>query len=568
MLCHLHISNFAIVRALEIDWASGMSTITGETGAGKSIAIDALSLCFGERADASVVRPGADKADVVATFDISKLSAAKDWLQQQDLLMGNECIVRRVVSAEGRSRGYINGVQVPAQQLKLLGQYLLAIHGQHAHQLLQKADYQRQLVDAFTAQPELLQQTKQSYRYWQQLQQEYAELQQSQQQRDAQRQLLEYQVAELDQFAPQAEEFSQLETEHSRLSHGNTLLSQSQQCLQQLYDGDEQTIYRALSQVSQQVEQLVQLDPALADVQQMLNDALMQTEEASRELRRYADKVELDPERLQWIDERLGLWLNLSRKHQVSYEGLPALHEQLSQQLAELTHCDSRLSELALGITQAEKIYQAAAANLTAARTQAAAELGALISANMHELSMANARFAINIQSQSLAQASANGLDMVSFDVSTNPGQPLQALSKVASGGELSRISLAIQVILADKITTPTLIFDEVDVGISGPVAAGVGRLLRQLGQSTQIICVTHLPQVASQGHQQLFVEKYTDGQATETRMRQLTDEERIQEIARLLAGENISANALANARELLCAPIPKQSQDTEFSVS
>lgn len=563
MLCHLHISNFAIVRALEIDWAPGMSTITGETGAGKSIAIDALSLCLGERADASVVRPGADKADVVATFDISKLTAAKDWLQQQDLLMGNECIVRRVVSAEGRSRGYINGVQVPAQQLKLLGQYLLAIHGQHAHQLLQKADYQRQLLDAFTAQPELLQQTKQSYRYWQQLQQEHTELQQSQQQRDAQRQLLEYQVAELDQFAPQAEEFSQLETEHSRLSHGNTLLSQSQQCLQQLYDGDEQTIYRALSQVSQQVEQLVQLDPTLADVQQMLNDALMQTEEASRELRRYADKIELDPERLQWIDERLGLWLNLSRKHQVSHEGLPALHEQLSQQLAELTHCDSRLNELELGIAQAEKIYQAAATSLTAARTQAAAELGALISANMHELSMANARFAINIQSQSLAQASANGLDQVSFDVSTNPGQPLQALSKVASGGELSRISLAIQVILADKITTPTLIFDEVDVGISGPVAAGVGRLLRQLGRSTQIICVTHLPQVASQGHHQLFVEKYTDGQATETRMRQLTDEERIQEIARLLAGENISANALANARELLCAPVPKPPQVT-----
>lgn len=555
MLCHLHISNFAIVRALEIDWASGMSTITGETGAGKSIAIDALSLCLGERADAAVVRPGADKADVVATFDISSLSAAKDWLQQQDLLMGNECIVRRVVSAEGRSRGYINGVQVPAQQLKLLGQYLLAIHSQHAHQLLQKADYQRQLLDAFTAQPELLQQTKQSYRYWQQLQQEFTELQQSQQQRDAQRQLLEYQVAELDQFAPQTDEFSQLETEHSRLSHGNTLLSQSQQCLQQLYDGDEQTIYRALVQVSQQVEQLVLLDPALSDVRQMLNDALMQTDEASRELRRYADKVELDPERLQFIDERLGMWLNLSRKHQVSYENLPALHQQLSQQLAELTSSDSRLTELEQAIMQAAKVYQTAAASLTTARTQAALELSTLISQNMHELSMTNARFAINIQSQPLAQASINGLELISFEVSTNPGQPLQALSKVASGGELSRISLAIQVILADKITTPTLIFDEVDVGISGPVAAGVGRLLRQLGQSTQIICVTHLPQVASQGHQQLFVEKYTDGQATETRMRQLTDEERIQEIARLLAGENISANALANARELLCAP-------------
>ncbi|GGW53096.1 DNA repair protein RecN [Alishewanella tabrizica] len=555
MLSHLHISNFAIVRALEIDWAAGMSTITGETGAGKSIAIDALSLCFGERAEATVVRPGADKADVVATFDISHLNSAKEWLQQQDLLMGNECIVRRVVSAEGRSRGYINGVQVPAQQLKTLGQYLLAIHGQHAHQLLQKADYQRQLLDAYCAKPVLLQQTKQSYRYWQQLQQEFTELKQTQQQRDAQRQLLEYQVAELDQFAPQADEFSQLETEHNRLSHGNTLLSQSQQCLQQLYDGDDDTIYRALSVVSQQLEQLVQLDPALADVQHMLSDALLQTEEASRELRRYADKVELDPERLQYIDDRLGTWLTLSRKHQTSYDALPELHAQLSQQLAELTQSDSRLSELALAISQAAKVYEAAAASLTQARVEAASELSQLITQNMHELSMANARFAINLHTLPLAQGSAHGVDQISFDVSTNPGQPLQALSKVASGGELSRISLAIQVILADKITTPTLIFDEVDVGISGPVAAGVGRLLRQLGQSTQIICVTHLPQVASQGHQQLFVEKYTDGQATETRMRCLSDDERIQEIARLLAGENISANALANARELLCAP-------------
>lgn len=555
MLCHLHISNFAIVRALEIDWASGMSTITGETGAGKSIAIDALALCLGERADAAVVRPGADKADIVATFDISALPAARDFLQQQDLLMGNECIVRRVVSNEGRSRGYINGVQVPAQQLKQLGQYLLSIHGQHAHQLLLKADYQRQLLDAYVANSELLQQCRQSYRYWQQLQQEHQTLQHSQQQRDAQRQLLEYQVAELDQFAPQADEFSELEAEHSRLTHGNTLLSQSQQCLQQLYDDDEQSIYRALSHVSYQLEQLQALDPALAGVQQMLSDALLQTEEASRELRRYADKVELDPERLAEVDERLAQWLNLARKHQIANEQLAERHQQLAAELAELTGSEQRLTELELAIQQASRQYQQAAAVLTAARQQAASELSELISKNMHELSMANARFAINVSTLPLEQASANGLDLISFEVSTNPGQPLQALSKVASGGELSRISLAVQVILADKVTTPTLIFDEVDVGISGPVAAGVGRLLRQLGQSTQIICVTHLPQVASQGHQQLFVEKYTDGIATETRMRQLSDDERIQEIARLLAGENISANALANARELLCTP-------------
>ncbi|MBZ9612576.1 DNA repair protein RecN [Rheinheimera maricola] len=555
MLCHLHISNFAIVRALEIDWASGMSTITGETGAGKSIAIDALSLCLGERADAGVVRPGADKADIVASFDISALKAAQQWLTEQDLAMGSECIVRRVVSNEGRSRGYINGVQVPAQQLKALGQHLLSIHGQHAHQQLLKHDYQRQLLDAFAANNPVLETTRSAWRNWQQLQREYSELQQSQQQRDAQRQLLEYQVAELDNFAPQDNEYPQLEAEHSRLSHGNTLLSQSQHCLQMLYDDEQQNIYQALSVAAAQVEQLSALDPALSNISQMLQDALVQTEEASRELRRYADKVELDPERLAQVDERLSQWLNLARKHQVVFEQLPTQHQQLSAQLAALTGNDKRLLQLAADIEQAKQQYLNQAGQLSQQRQQAAQLLSDKISHSMHELSMANARFAIVLNQLNTEQASANGIDTIEFQVSTNPGQPLQPLHKVASGGELSRISLAIQVILADKITTPTLIFDEVDVGISGPVAAGVGRLLRQLGETTQIICVTHLPQVASLGHQQLYVEKYTDGQATETRMRQLTDEERISEIARLLAGENISASALANARELLCAP-------------
>lgn len=556
MLCHLHISNFAIVRALEIDWQRGMSTITGETGAGKSIAIDALSLCLGERADASVVRPGADKADIVASFDVSALPLAQNWLAEQDLAMGHECIVRRVVSSEGRSRGYINGVQVPAQQLKALGQHLLSIHGQHAHQLLLKADYQRQLIDAFAANNVTQDATRHAWRLWQQLKKEYAELEQSQQQRDAQRQLLEYQVAELDTFAPLNDEYNDLEQEHNRLSHGNTLLSQSQQCLEMLYDDEQYNIYHALSQAHSQLEQLSDLDSNLAGITQMLSDALVQTEEASRELRRYAEKVELDPERLAEVEERLSQWLNLARKHQISAEQLPALHQELSSQLALLTGDDNRLLQLAGQIGQAQQAYLAQAQQLSEQRQAAADTLSQHISRSMQELSMANARFNIALTTLSEEQASANGIDAIEFQVSTNPGQPLQALHKVASGGELSRISLAIQVILADKVTTPTLIFDEVDVGISGPVAAGVGRMLRQLGETTQIICVTHLPQVASQGHQQLFVEKYTDGMATETRMRQLDDEQRISEIARLLAGENISASALANARELLCAPV------------
>jgi DNA repair protein RecN (Recombination protein N) len=555
MLNHLHISNFAIVRALELDWRGGMTTITGETGAGKSIALDALSLCLGDRADGLAVRPGCDKADIVATFDISQLGAAQHWLAEQDLAMGNECIVRRVVGSEGRSRGYINGVQVPAQQLKALGHHLLSIHGQHAHQLLLKSDHQRQLLDAYANTQSALANCRQYWKAWQQLKQEYGELQSSQQQREAQRQLLEYQVAELDQFAPGADEFAELETEHQRLSNSHSLIQASQQALQLAYDDEDANSYRLLSHACQQLDDYIEVDPALAPIHQMLSEALVQIEEAGRELRRYSEKVDIDPERLAEIDQRLGQWLSLSRKHQIPNDQLALFHQQLSQQLSELAGDDDRIVQLQLEIQQAQQLYCQAAEIVSELRKSAALELSDKIARSMAELSMANGKFYIAVESAGIDKANASGWDQVDFLVSTNPGQPLQVLHKVASGGELSRISLAIQVILAGKVTTPTLIFDEVDVGISGPVAAGVGRLLRQLGESTQVICVTHLPQVASQGHHQLFVEKYTDGIATETRIRELADEERVQEIARLLAGENVSANAIANARELLCAP-------------
>lgn len=554
MLNHLHISNFAIVRALELDWRKGMTTITGETGAGKSIALDALSLCLGERADGSIVRPSADKADIVATFDVTHLESAKHWLHGQDLAMGNECIVRRVVSSEGRSRAYINGVQVPAQQLKALGQHLLSIHGQHAHQLLLKNDYQRQLVDAFADNSEALQECRSCHKIWLDLKHDYAKLQQSQQQREAQRQLLEYQVAELNQFAPSEHEFSELENEQQKLSHSHSLIQTSQQALQLLTDNDDGNSYQLVRQAGHLLEDYLEVDSDLQPMYQSLQDALIQLEEASRELRRYSEKVDVDPERLQEIDRRLSQWLQLARKHQIAPEQLFVHHQQLLEQLQALAGDDDRLNELTTEIQEAQQHYAQAAEKLTLLRQDSALKLSALIAKSMAELSMPNARFHVSVDSQGIERASKEGWDQVEFLVSTNPGQPLQALHKVASGGELSRISLAIQVILAGNVTTPTLIFDEVDVGISGPVAAGVGRLLRQLGDSTQVICVTHLPQVASQGHQQLFVEKYTDGIATETRIRTLTDEERVQEIARLLAGENVSANAIANARELLCA--------------
>lgn len=555
MLTHLHISNFAIVRALEIEWQPGMTTITGETGAGKSISLDALALCLGERADGLAVRPGADKADLVATFDISALGSAQQWLHEQDLAMGHEVIVRRVIGPEGRSRGYINGVQVPAQQLKALGQHLLSIHGQHAHQQLLKSEHQRQLLDAFAGHTALLASTKHHYKQWQQLKQEHQQLQADQQQREARKQLLEYQVAELDQFAPSADEYGQLEAEQQRLSHAAGLIQSSQLSLQLLAEGDETNALALLKQASYQLSDAVAIDPQLQSIDQMLQEALVQLDEASRELRRYSDRVEVDPERLFEVDQRLSSYLQLSRKHLIQPDQLASYHHELAMQLQQLTGADERLVELESAIDKARQQYQLSCAELSQSRRLAADELSHRIEASMAELSMHNARFQIQLTGQSDDKASPHGLDQIEFLVSTNPGQPLQAMHKVASGGELSRMSLAVQVILADKVTTPTLIFDEVDVGISGPVAAGVGRLLRQLGASTQLICVTHLPQVASQGHQQMFVEKYTDGVHTETRMRLLDDDERVQEIARLLAGESVSASAIANARELLCTP-------------
>lgn len=555
MLTHLHISNFAIVRALEIEWQAGMTTITGETGAGKSISLDALALCLGERADGTAVRPGAEKADLVATFDITHLASAQQWLHEQDLAMGQEVIIRRVVGPEGRSRGYINGVQVPAQQLKALGQHLLSIHGQHAHQQLLKSEHQRLLLDAYAGHHGLLQATKQRYKQWQELKQEHQQLHADQQQREARRQLLEYQVAELDQFAPSADEYPELEAEQQRLSHAAGLIQSSQLSLQLLADGDETNALALLKQASYQLADAVTIDPQLQDVEQMLQDALVQLDEASRELRRYSERVEVDPERLFEVDQRLSGYLQLSRKHQVNADQLATLHTELTCQLHQLTGADERLVELETAIQAARELYHLSCAELSQSRCRAGEELSHRIEASMAELSMHNARFAIVIHQHADDKASPHGLDHIEFLVSTNPGQPLQAMHKVASGGELSRISLAVQVILADKVTTPTLIFDEVDVGISGPVAAGVGRLLRQLGATTQLICVTHLPQVASQGHQQMFVEKYTDGVNTETRMRLLSDDERVHEIARLLAGESVSASAIANARELLCTP-------------
>ena len=552
MLLQLTISNFAIVSFLELDLRAGMTSITGETGAGKSIAIDALALALGERADTDTVRPGADKADISARFRIDKLPKVKAWLSEQELDEQDECILRRTLNREGRSRGYINGTPVPLAQLKALGALLINIHGQHAHQALQKTDYQRGLLDAYAGHHQLIQKSSKHYQQWRQLTNERQQLQNDQVQWQAQRQLLEYQVAELDELALDADEFPTLEAEHTRLANGAELLNDCQLALNVLADGEENNALQQLRHGLKLVTELCQMDSRLSAVQEMLESSQIQLEEGHGELSRYLDRLELDPERLHEVESRMAKVMELARKHHVLPGELHRFHQSIATQLAAMDHNDSRLQELAEEVEYAKEQFLLAAERLSQSRQRYALSLNKQITASLHQLSMEHGRFEMTVTADKTAGYSPLGIDKVEFLVSTNPGQPMSPMAKVASGGELSRISLAIQVITAQKVETPTLIFDEVDVGVSGPTAAVVGKLLRQLGDSTQVLVITHLPQVAGNGHQHYFVSKDSADNVTQTRMQELDNDSRLNELARLLGGNKITENTLANARELL----------------
>ncbi|WP_165385195.1 DNA repair protein RecN [Rahnella sp. CFA14(1/10)] len=553
MLAQLTISNFAIVRELEIDFHAGMTAITGETGAGKSIAIDALGLCLGNRADGSMVRLGASRADICARFTLADTPSAKYWLTENQLDEGLDCLLRRTISSDGRSRGFINGTPVPLSQLRELGQHLIQIHGQHAHQLLLKPEHQKDLLDAYSDQPLLLSEMRKAYQNWHQSCRQLAQYQQQMTERESRRQLLQYQLKELNEFAPQAGEYEQIDEEYKRLANSGQLLSLSQNALYLLADGEEQNIVSLLYSARHQLAELAELDSKMNDLIIMLDDASIQVSEASDELRHYSERLDMDPNRLFELEQRLSRQMNLARKHHVSAEELPELHRQLLEEQQALDDQETNQAELSEAVQHHYQQAVAIAEQLHEKRQYFADELTHLITQSMQALSMPHGKFKIQVQFEP-EHLNMEGADRLEFQVTTNPGQPLQALAKVASGGELSRIALAIQVITAQKMETPALIFDEVDVGISGPTAAIVGRLLRQLGESTQVMCVTHLPQVAGCGHQHYFVSKETDGEVTETQMNRLDKKARLQELARLLGGSEVTRNTLANAKELLAA--------------
>ena len=559
MLAHLSISNFAVVKQLSVHLENGLTAITGETGAGKSIAIDALSLCLGERADANAVRKGSTKAEIIAHFSLNGNVAAKTFLDEHELTSDedeNSCFIRRVISKEGRSKAFINGVPASLQQLKGLGQFLLAIHGQNTHLQLLKEDHQRELVDSYAQHDDILDNVKDAYSQWRDKQRTLKRLQDQAQQREDRLQLLTYQVRELDEFAIEEGEFEELETEHKRLSNGQSLLEQAQTSVYNLYENDEGN---ALSVIQSSIERLGELethDASLTPIIALLNDASIQIEEAAGELRSYCDHLEIDPLRLQQVEARYAKAMDLARKHSVMPEALYKHHQELTTEFTSLSEQDTLLGTLEGEVAKAREDYLQTTKGLSESRQQAAIKLGQDIEAQIRQMNMPHAKVDIQIQYDEFKKPVSTGLDTVEFKVSTNPGQDADKLEKVVSGGELSRIGLAIQVIASDHNATPTMIFDEVDTGISGPTASIVGGLLRKLGKQSQVMCVTHLPQVAAQAHNQLFVTKLTDGESTETQMLALTKQDRIDELARLLAGDKITKSALANAKELLKSAI------------
>lgn len=554
MLTQLTINNFAIVRQLDIELSKGMSVITGETGAGKSIAIDALGLCLGQRVETSMVREGQERAEICATFHIETTNPAYQWLQTQELQdpeNPTECILRRIINADGRSKAFINHTPVSASQLKEIGQYFIHINGQHASQLLLKNDYQLQLVDHFASHTTLLNQMREDYRNWKNLQNQVKTFQQKVAENEARKQLLQYQVDELDEFNLRPNEYLELEEEQRRLSNSEQLTQLSHSTMQILSENETVNLDSLLYRAMQYVEELVELDPNYADVQTMLNDALIQVQEAVSEVRHLSANIEQDPQLLQDIEQRMSQALQLARKHHVKPEDLVEQYQKLKAELTALLAFSESEDALMAQEKRAFAQVQETAQALTASRQQAANRLAQQVTQSIKQLAMENAEFYVEIDTDH-HKIAANGADNIVFTLRSNLGQQPQPLAKIASGGELSRISLAIQVLTSYQSAIPTLIFDEVDVGISGKTASVVGKLLRQLGERCQVLCVTHLPQVACHGHHQFNVEKFVVENKTETKMTALSSAERVSALARLLGGSEITELALANAQEML----------------
>lgn len=549
MLTHLLIKDFTLVDKLDLELECGLTAITGETGAGKSIMLDALGLALGDRTDADKVRAGKKKAEIQASFDITKLSYVKKWLNDNALLDGDDCILRRIVTHEGRSRAFINGQTVTLGQLRTLGDMLIDIHSQHEHQSLLNTNTHRRLLDAFGGLSTLAKQVKDAYQKWHCVHYKLNELRSESADLNARFQLLRYQVEELDQLALESGELDGLETEQRTLANADTINRAASNVVSLC--NQDQGLEDQLNYAVHQLTSLKEKPDALSEAESMLSNALIQLQEARGELDRYIDRQEQDESRLVEVEERLNAIYDIARKHRIAPDELVEHHQRLAEELSGMQSGDEQLEHLEHQLEESRAGYDQLAIQLSEQRQFAAARLAKAVNGKLTQLAMTHAKFSLDLQ-QGSAPA-AHGNEVVEMLISTNPGQPAKPLAKVASGGELSRVSLAIQVVTAQTSTTPTLVFDEVDVGIGGTTGDEVGRLLRELGANGQVLCVTHLAQVASRGHHHLHVSKTASSKTgAVSQVRPLTMEEKICEVARMMGGNADSKRSLAHAREML----------------
>jgi DNA repair protein RecN (Recombination protein N) len=552
MLTELFIRDFAIVTKLELGFEAGLTVLTGETGAGKSILVDALALALGERADSGVIRQGCARSEIIAGFTLKPDQDAARWLEAHDLFGDRECVLRRVIEADKASKAYINGRPVPLQQLRELGEHLVDIHGQHEHQSLLRRDAQRQMLDDFAQLADRVDALAGHYQQLKALETRRENLSRESSDRAARIELLRYQVQELRALDLAADEIPRLEDEHARLANASELIQGVQAVAQTLYEDDDSAVARLLAQAQRKLDSLSAFDAKLGELNALLNEAAIQVDEAGGRLRHYLDTLELDPQRLAYVEQRLSAALDLARKHRVRPEELPQVLERLDTELNDIEHRDENLAKLEQQIKEARATYMKLAGDISKKRQDAAQTLGREVSAQLQDLGMPGGVFEPALTPLAAGELGAHGLERVEFMVSANPGQPLKPLTKVASGGELSRISLGLQVVTARVGRIPALIFDEVDVGIGGGVAEIVGRQLRTLGGKRQVLCITHLPQVAAQGHHHLQVSKHKKAGAAVVQIQTLPPKERIAEIARMLGGVEITRQTLAHAEDML----------------
>lgn len=556
MLRSLQIRNFAIIDQLEVEFDEGMTVLTGETGAGKSILVDALGLVLGERAGNGLVRSGTKRAEFSAEFGLADLPQVKQWLDQQTLDQDDECVLRRVINADGRSRAFINGSAVSLQTLKTLGMQLLDIHGQHFHQSLGRRAVQRDLLDHFGDLMDRRDATELAYGKWQSLAKALQDLEAADADRESRLDLLEFQLGELDALDLKPGEPDALQSERQKLQNIGQLMEGVSGVLLNIYDSDAANAQGILSDACQTLEQLGAVDPQLEPILAMLADAGIQVSEAANALRRYADTIDMDPARRDWVEERLGAIQAVARKHRVEPDDLAEVHERIRVTLNELQTAEARGAELSDKTRKSAESFHRKAKALSGARQRAAVSFSAAVTETMAGLGMPGGIFEISVTECGQGKEKSHGIDAIEFLISANPGQAPMPLAKVASGGELSRMSLAIQVIASDGSTIPTMVFDEIDSGIGGGVAEIVGRRLNQLGDTRQVLCVTHLPQVAGVADHHYRINKISDGKSTRTSIARLSGDERIEELARMLGGVDITQKTREHAAEMLGASL------------